>query len=100
MSKILFEVEGKPVRRGDKLHTHPSMFWSAGAIVTAEFEAEGDTVTVRSDNGAVPTVMISKLSWGPHADTVALAELQAAGFDRCNYRDVAIWRAAKGGSAA
>lgn len=50
---------------------------------------------LRTDNGAVPTVPITALSWGPHPETVAREELRVAGFTRPSNRDVAIWIAAR-----
>jgi len=62
MSEVLFELRGEPVRRGDLLYLSPEYYRRAGAIVTAEFAPEGDMVTVRSANGAVPSVPVSSLS--------------------------------------
>jgi len=59
--KILFKVNGRPVYYGNILF-HPDKH-RTGDRVTAHFEAEGDCVTVVSDNGAVPTVMIDELCW-------------------------------------
>ena len=64
MSQPLFIVEGRPVFKGNVLF-HPDRDRTGGRV-TAEFDgggaSEGD-VTVRSDNGAVPTVRIGSLTW-------------------------------------
>ena len=63
--KKLFIVDGRPVYYGNILF-HPDKN-KTGGRVTAHFEAEGDYVTVVSDNGAVPTVMIDELCWNENA---------------------------------
>ena len=63
-SKLLFYVEGRPVFKGNVLFH--SDIERTGGRVTAEFdgdEASDGYVTVRSDNGAVPTVRIKSLTW-------------------------------------
>ncbi len=65
---VLFEVAGRPVVRGDVLF-HRDLPRTGGRV-TAEFEAEGDTVVVRSPNGAVPRVRVSELSWERHPEDV------------------------------
>lgn len=63
--KILFKVDGRPVYYGNVLY-HPDKN-KTGGRVTAEYEAEGDYVTVRSYNQAVPTVKIEELCWNEQA---------------------------------
>lgn len=91
----LYEVEGKPVYEGDVLHCHPSIFSRAGATVKAYQESFGGRAVMRSHSGAVPTVDISLLSWEPHPETIAMQELEKAGFRRPSFRDVQVWIAAK-----
>lgn len=67
-SKVLFEVAGRPVVRGDVLY-HRDLPRTGGRV-TAEFVAEGNWVTVRTQNGAVPKVRVSDLSWSPHPEDV------------------------------
>lgn len=96
----LYEVEGRPVFKGDVLHCPPRLFNRAGAWVYAYRSDNGSWEAVtRCDNGAVPTVKIADLSWGPHPETVAMQQLQDAGFQRPSGRDVEIWMAAKKGGA-
>ena len=80
MSEPLFHCEGRPVFKGDKLHVAPRFQSKAGSIVTAEFKAygvlDGEEVTVRTDNGAVPTVPVSALSWKPHPDVTDRQRIQ------------------------
>lgn len=62
--KPLFELsDGTEVFYGDVLW-HPDLR-RVGWCCRAEFEPEGDTVTVRSPNGAVPSVFISELRKTP-----------------------------------
>jgi hypothetical protein len=64
----LFEIDGKPVYRGDILY-HRDTF-RTGGVVKAEFKAEGEYVTVRTVGaGAVPTVKVSELSFEIHEET-------------------------------
>lgn len=65
---VLFLVEGKPVYRDDVLY-HQDVYRTGGRV-SAEFKPCGDTVTVRSDNGAVPSVKVKDLSWTIHQDTI------------------------------
>lgn len=97
MSKqSLYEVEGRPVFCGDVLHCPPRLFSRAGPSVKAYRADNGaGEATVRSDNGAVPTVRICDLSWAPHPETIALQELEAAGFKSPTMRDVQVWLAAR-----
>jgi len=63
----LFYVDGIPVFKGQRLYHHNINL--TGGIVLAEFPAEGEMVTVRSDpSGAVPTVRVSELKWTPAAE--------------------------------
>lgn len=63
--RLLFHLsDGTPVYKGDILY-HPDRY-NVGWYCIAQFEPNGDkTVTVRSPNGAVPTVFISSLSKEP-----------------------------------
>jgi len=61
--KPLFKLlDGTKIYYGDVLW-HPDK--QRGWFCRAEFESEGDVVTVRSPNGAVPTVYISELRKKP-----------------------------------
>ena len=97
--RFCFDLDGKPVTPGTQLHVHPDYYWKAGAMGKAE-RYYGDSVTLRTDNGAVPTIPVSALSWDPHPDTVAQRELEEAGFHQCSGRDIAIWRAARSSPTA
>jgi len=55
--------DGTPVFYGDALW-HPDRR-RVGWVCTAEFTPGGDSVTVRSTNGAVPTVLVSELRKAP-----------------------------------
>jgi len=55
--------DGTRIFRGDIL-SHPD-HRNVGWYCTAEFKPKGDFVTVRSPNGAVPTVKISTLKREP-----------------------------------
>lgn len=96
-AKPLFEVEGRPVFRGDLLHCPPHLFSRAGETVRAEFPEYGDgRVVVRSiPSQAVPTVRVSELSWNPHPETLILKAIEDAGFQRPTVRDVEVWQAAQ-----
>lgn len=94
MSELQFEFEhqGRTVRPGQVLHVHPSAWRQAGQSAKVE-RYYGHSVMLRTDNGAVPTVDLSLLSWEPHPEAVAMKELCAAGFSHPTSRDVAIWMA-------
>jgi hypothetical protein len=96
MSELDFEFEhqGRTVRPGQVLHVAPHMWWRAGPSGRVE-RYYGDSVCLRADNGAVPTVPIDCLSWEPHPTTVALEQLRGAGFPNPTTRDVAVWQAAR-----
>lgn len=89
-----FEHEGRIVRPGQMMHIHPSHHRAAGATAIVE-RHHGNSVTLRTDNGAVPQVPLAALSWVPHSETVAMEELTRAGFPRPSKRDIAIWIAAR-----
>ena len=93
----LFEVEGRPVFRGDLLHCPPHLFSRAGETVRAEFREYGNgEVVVRSiPSQAVPTVRVSDLSWSVHPETLILKAIEDAGFNRPTVRDAEIWIAAQ-----
>lgn len=85
----LFSIEGKPVHRGDTLY-HP-----IGAV-KAEFPANGaGEVTVRTENGAVPTVKLRDLRWAPREDDLLRRqfEKECAAMDirRTTERDFKMW---------
>lgn len=92
--KFEFEHQGRTVRPGQRMHVAPAYWQKAGPIGTVE-RYFGDSVVLRADNGAVPTVPLEALSWDPHPETVALEELRDAGFNRPTTRDVMVWMAAK-----
>ena len=96
MSDMLFEFEhqGRIVRPGQMMYVAPAYWWQAGPQGRVE-RYHGDTVTLRSDNGAAPTVPLTALSWDPLPETVAYEELQQAGFDRPTSRDALVWMAAR-----
>jgi hypothetical protein len=89
--------DGSPVHRGDLLHVAPDYLNNAGATCTAEFPGGGcDAVTVRSANGAVPTVPIWALSRNPHPDTVdrqRLANARGVSTSQISRRDLEMFRA-------
>lgn len=89
-----FEHEGRTVLSGQVLHVHPAYHRRAGSTGRVE-RYYGDSVMLRSNNGAVPTVPLSALSWTPHPETVAMEELAHAGFTRPSHREVAVWIAAR-----
>ena len=89
-----FELEGRTVRPGQVLHVAPTLWWRAGPSGKVE-RLRGDSVVLRSDNGAVPTVPIDCLSWEPHPETLAREELREAGFVRPTDRDVDVWLTAR-----
>lgn len=58
-------VEGKPVYRDDVLYVK-NHTGRAGSVVTAEFAENGDGYCrFRTDNGAVPLILLSELTWNP-----------------------------------
>lgn len=89
-----FEHEGRIVRPGQVMHVAPSYHWCAGDQGAVE-RFHGDSVTLRSSNGAVPTVPLSALSWEPHPETVAMEEMARAGILRPSSSDVSLWLLAK-----
>ena len=89
-----FEHDGRTVRPGQMMHIAPGYHSRAGAVAKVE-RYYGDSVLLRTDNGAVPTVPLTAISWEPHPETVAMEELNAAGFSRPTQRDVAVWIAAR-----
>jgi len=93
--KPLFELEGRPVMRGQELHIAPSYHWRAGARAKVERFHNDEEVQLRSDNGAVPTVPVRALSWRAHPDTVAMEQMAEAGLGRASQRDLAVWKAAR-----
>lgn len=77
--RFLFDLEdGTPVYHGDTLYPHPRYFKKAGKFVTAEFKADGDEVTVRSQNGAVPTLPINMLFIHPSPEGEVYSNLEKA----------------------
>jgi hypothetical protein len=90
-----FKHKGRIVRPGTVLHVAPSEWHRAGPSGKVERYWGSDSVLLRADNGAVPTVALHRLSWEPHPETVAMEELRVAGFTRPTYRDVRVWMAAR-----
>lgn len=92
MSELNFEFEhlGRTVRPGQVLHVAPTYHQKAGAKAKVE-RYYGDSVMLRTDNGAVPTVPLSALAWEAFPETTAMSELTAAGFNHLTARDVAVW---------
>lgn len=92
--KVLFEVAGRSVVRGDVLFHRDIQ--RTGGRVTAEFEAQGEFVTVRSNpSGAVPTVRVSDLSWERHPEDVLreqfIEKSRDKGIWRTTERDFQMW---------
>ena len=89
----LFEVEGRPVARGDVLY-HRDVNRTGGRV-TAEFPADGEWVTVRSTNGAVPSVRVTDLSWECHPEVKLrrqfLRQARDAGMVRTTEREFEAW---------
>lgn len=89
--------DGSPVHLGERLHIAPDYLNQAGATCTAEFRSDGcDTVTVRSEGGAVPTVPIWALSREPHPDTAdrqRLADALGVYPSEISRRDLKMFRA-------
>lgn len=89
----MFELEGRPVRRGDRLFVAPGYFQRAGPQVTAIVEARDGQLTVRSQSGgAVATLPVNALSWEPHPDTVDMETMQLQGIDRPTPELLKVWR--------
>lgn len=91
----LFYCDDRPVYEGDRLHVSPGYQWKAGAIVIAEFKANGDEVTMRSLNGAVPTVPIAELSWRAHPDVTdreRISNMTGAMVREISNRDLRMFR--------
>lgn len=93
-TEFAFEHQGRTVRPGQVMHLAPQYWQRAGAQATVE-RYYGDSVMLRTDNSAVPTVPLDALSWEPHAETLAMEGLRVAGFARPTLRDVAVWIAAR-----
>ena len=89
-----FDVDGRLVRPGQIMYIHPNYFRQAGTVAKVE-RYYGDSVMLRSSNGAVPHVPVSALSWYPHPTTTALGNLVLAGFPHPTPRDAAVWIAAQ-----
>lgn len=89
-----FNVKGRVVRPGQKMHVAFEYWRIAGPYGVVE-RYHGDTVVLRSDNGAVPTVPVSALMWEPDPVCTAVEELREAGFSKMSFRDIDIWLAAK-----
>lgn len=89
-----FKHQGRTVRPGQRMHVSPAYWQKAGPVGKVE-RYYGDSVTLRTDNGAVPTVPLEALSWDPHPETVAMEDLREAGFQRPTTRDVQVWLAAR-----
>lgn len=96
MSELVFEFEvgGKLVRPGQMMYVAPEYHAAAGVKGKVE-RYHGDSVVLRTDNGAVPTVPVSALSWEPHPTSVIIDALKQAGFSRPTARDVEVWQAAQ-----
>jgi len=99
--EVLFRLEdGSPVYGGDTLHVAPEYLRKAGAVVTAAFRCDhvaAIEVTVRSKNGAVPTIPIKALSREPHPHTIIVSEISAATgimMSDVSNRDIRVWKAA------
>jgi hypothetical protein len=66
---LLFHLhDGTPVFKGDILY-HPDKR-RVGWYCVAEFEPNGEYVTVRSPEGAVPTILISELRKEPPPEPI------------------------------
>ena len=90
---VLFELDGKPVRRGDRLHVAPGYYYQAGAEVEADYEASGGSAVFRAvPSGAVPTLPVSAVSWSAHPDTLDLEAMSRQGIGRPSVRDLSVWR--------
>ena len=89
-----FEHEGRVVRPGQVMYVNPEYLRQAGLKAKVE-RYYGDRVMLRTDNGAVPTVPVSALSWYEFPSTRAIGELVLAGFPHPTNRDVAVWLAAQ-----
>ena len=92
--KPLFHIEGKPVFKGELLFH--SDFDLTGGMVTAAFPPEGNQVTVRTQNGAVPTVRLDDLSLKPKEEDMLRHAFQIQcrdnGVSRVSNRDFAMWK--------
>ena len=92
-TEVLFELDGKPVRRGDRLHVAPGYHNQAGAEVDAYCEASGESAIFRAvPSGAVPTLPLTAVSWAPHPDTVDLEAMSRQGIRRPSAKDLNVWR--------
>jgi len=89
-----FEHEGKTVYPGQLMHIHPEYQYHAGAIAKVE-RYYGDSVMLRTVNGAVPTVPIWAISWHKHPKSEARLGLLRAGFSQPTHRDVEVWISAQ-----
>jgi hypothetical protein len=89
-----FEHEGRVVRPGQGMYVNPGYLSQAGLRAKVE-RYYGDSVMLRADNGAVPTVPVSALSWAEFPTTRAVGELVLAGFPHPTNREVEIWVAAQ-----
>lgn len=93
-TRFSFEHQGRTVLPGQVLHVAPEK-WSQAGVKGKVERYYGDSVMLRSENGAVPTVSLQYLSWDPYPETLAREDLNAAGFNNPTDRDVAVWLAAR-----
>lgn len=91
-----FEVEGRAVHPGDLMYVNPLYYWKAGTRGKVE-KFYGDSVLLRSPNGAVPTVPVTALSWSPFPEGIARDELERLGFKKPTRREVEIFIVARTG---
>jgi hypothetical protein len=91
-----FYLDGRPVFKGQVLYIKPKWHQEVGESVTIEYKPNQDNqITVRCDNGAVPTIPIIALSWSLPEETRAREDMRKIGITSPTDREVSIWLAAK-----
>lgn len=91
--EVLFELDGRPVHRGDRLCVAPSYQNLGGSVVEAYRAAiDGHAIFRAVPTGAVPTLPVSAVSWAPHPDTVDLEVMRRQGIRRPSVASLNVWR--------
>lgn len=93
---VLFECQGRPVHKGDRLFVAPQYAPWAGVEVEAYCEVIGGSAVFHTiPYGAVPTLPITAVSWAPHPDTVDLERKRSQGIVQLTSHDLRVWRSGR-----
>lgn len=97
MGEATCMIEGRPPNSGERLYIHPSLHWRFGDV--GKFvRRDGNNAVLVRETGIGPlerAVSVKALSYEPHPETMALAEMSIAGFHHPRERDLQTWMMAR-----